>query len=62
MHYYKFRSLENIKRFLDILINERLYAARYDKLNDPMEGSYLVDSHCCPLKAVDSNVGNSLMP
>ena len=45
MHYYKFRSLENIKRFLDILISERLYAARYDKLNDPMEGSYLVDSH-----------------
>lgn len=41
--YYKFRSLQNTKRFLDILINERLYASRYDELNDPMEGAYLTD-------------------
>lgn len=43
-HYYKFRSLQNLKRFLDILINERLYASRYDELNDPMEGAYLTDA------------------
>ncbi len=42
-HYYKFRSLQNVKRFLDILINERFYVPRYDELNDPMEGVYLTD-------------------
>ena len=43
-HYYKFRSLQNLKRFIDIILNERLYASRYDELNDPMEGAYLTDS------------------
>ena len=43
-HYYKFRSLQNLKRFIDIILNERLYASRYDELNDPMEGVYLTDS------------------
>lgn len=38
--YYKFRSLQNPKRFIDIILNERLYASRYDELNDPMEGIY----------------------
>lgn len=42
-HYYKFRGLQNIKRFIDIILNERLYAARYDELNDPMEGVYLTN-------------------
>ena len=42
-HYYKFRSLQNLRRFLDIVVNERLYAAGYGELNDPMEGAYLVD-------------------
>lgn len=43
-HYYKFRSLNNIRYFLDILVNNRLYAARYDELNDPMEGAYLINA------------------
>lgn len=42
-HYYKFRSLQNLKRFIDIILNERLYASRYNELNDPMEGVYLTD-------------------
>ena len=42
-HYYKFRSLQNLKRFIDIILNERLYASRYDELNDPMEGVYLAN-------------------
>lgn len=42
-HYYKFRSLQNLKRFIDIILNNRLYASRYDELNDPMEGAYLID-------------------
>jgi len=44
-HYYKFRSLWNLKYFSDIITNERLYAARYDELNDPMEGAFLIDYH-----------------
>ena len=44
-HYYKFRSLNNIRHFLDILVNNRLYTARYDELNDPMEGAYLINGY-----------------
>lgn len=38
---YKYRSLDNFKNFIDIIVNNRLYAAKYDDLNDPMEGHYL---------------------
>ena len=38
---YKYRSIDNFKFFVDIIINERLYAAPYQDLNDPMEGHYL---------------------
>lgn len=41
---YKYRSLKNMTYFLDILINKRLYATTYDKLNDPMEGAYMYNS------------------
>lgn len=37
---YKYRSLDNFKNFVDIIMNNRLFAARYDTLNDPMEGNY----------------------
>ena len=38
---YKYRTTDNFKNFVDILLNNRLYAAKYDTLNDPMEGHYL---------------------
>ncbi len=38
---YKYRSLQNFERFVDILINRRLYAAPFLNLNDPMEGRYV---------------------
>lgn len=38
---YKYRSLEDFKKFIDILTYKRLYAANYTDLNDPMEGQYL---------------------
>ena len=38
---YKYRSLQNFERFVDILINRRLYAAPFLRLNDPMEGRYV---------------------
>lgn len=43
MPLYKFRSLQNLRRFLDILINKRLYMAHYNEMNDPMEGAFYSD-------------------
>jgi len=37
---YKYRSLDNFKNFVDIILKNRLYSARYKDLNDPMEGQY----------------------
>lgn len=41
--YYKYKSLngDNWKYLLDIILNNRLYCAKYNQLNDPMEGYYL---------------------
>ncbi len=38
MKLYKFRSLTEFDRVLDIVVMQQLYCARYDKLNDPFEG------------------------
>ena len=38
--YYKYRSLSDLERFLDIIVNNRLYGAVYKELNDPMEGKF----------------------
>lgn len=43
MALYKFRSLQNLRRFLDILVKKRLYMAHYNEMNDPMEGAFLSD-------------------
>ncbi len=43
MTYYKYRSLNNLKFFLDILLNKRLYTSKYSELNDPMEGFFTYD-------------------
>lgn len=43
MKLYKFRTLQNLRRFLDILINKRLYMAHYNEMNDPMEGVFYMD-------------------
>ncbi|WNH13866.1 DUF2971 domain-containing protein [Thalassobellus suaedae] len=37
---YKYRSLDNFKNFVDIILKNRLFAAPYKDLNDPMEGQY----------------------
>ena len=39
---YKYRSVDNLRYFLDILIYKRLYLASYTELNDPMEGAYRI--------------------
>ena len=38
---YKYRSLQAFERFVDILLNRRLYTAPFLSLNDPMEGRYV---------------------
>lgn len=37
---YKYRAFSNFENLVDIIVNSRLYAASYDKMNDPMEGGY----------------------
>jgi hypothetical protein len=37
---YKYRDFNNFERVLDIILNKRLYAAKYTELNDPMEGIF----------------------
>lgn len=44
MKLYKYRDTANIKFLLDIFLNNRLYAATYREMNDPMEGHYLYRS------------------
>lgn len=41
---YKYRGFANLERTLDIFINKRLWAAKFEKLNDPMEGLFFYDS------------------
>jgi len=43
LSFYKYKSLSNFEFLLDILLKERLYAASYHELNDPMEGVIKVD-------------------
>jgi hypothetical protein len=38
---YKYRGIKEMRYFVDIILNQRLYAAPYLDLNDPMEGHYL---------------------
>lgn len=46
--YYKYRSIDNFKRFLDIILNKRLYGCTYQELNDPMEGHFLYPAQFDP--------------
>lgn len=40
MKLYKFRSLENFDRIVDILANKKFYLSKWNNLNDPMEGYF----------------------
>jgi len=37
---YKYRSINNFKNYVDIILNNRLWASNYKDMNDPMEGHY----------------------
>lgn len=42
--FYKYKTLDNFEFLLDLILKERLYAAKYDELNDPMEGVINVEN------------------
>ena len=50
---YKYRGIKELRYFVDIVLNQRLYAAPYFDLNDPMEGHYLYNKG-----ELDSDVRN----
>jgi len=50
---YKYRGIKELRYFVDIVLNQRLYAAGYFDLNDPMEGHYLYNKG-----ELDSDVRN----
>ena len=48
-HYFKYKSLNGIsfQYFVQMLLDEKIYASTFDKLNDPMEGAFLSDDSFC---------------
>lgn len=42
-HYFKYKSLsgDSFKYFVELLLNQKMYAATFNQLNDPMEGMFL---------------------
>ena len=38
--FFKFQRLDKFDRFIEIVVNKRLYGAVYKELNDPMEGKF----------------------
>ncbi len=44
MKLYKYMSLENLWRVLDIVVMQRVYCAHWEKLNDPLEGRFMIVS------------------
>jgi hypothetical protein len=56
---YKYRTLHNFENVLDIIINQRLYAATFESMNDPMEGFYNLSENvgADDLEALESLMG-----
>ena len=44
-HYFKYKSLkgDSFKYFVKMLVESKMYASNFKKLNDPMEGAFLSD-------------------
>ena len=42
--FYNYRSIKDFKRFMDILVHNRLYSTDFGNLNDPMEGVFTFSS------------------
>jgi len=50
---YKYKTIGSFRFLLDIIVNQRLYAAKYNKLNDPMEGLFWYNPELFPQQFVD---------
>lgn len=52
-HYFKYKSLDgdSFKYFVKMLVESKMYASCFKKLNDPMEGAFLTSS--CNNKVID---------
>lgn len=38
--FYKYKSVQNLKRFMELVYTQKLYAPRLEELNDAKEGAY----------------------
>ena len=47
---YKYRALEPFEYIMDIMLNQRFYAAQFRELNDPMEGLFYAPTIPEPLQ------------
>lgn len=41
MTLYKYTSIEKFHQIIDVILNDRLYAATLEQLNDPFEGNFI---------------------
>lgn len=55
--YYKYRDFSSLQFALDIFVNKRMFAASFETLNDPMEGSYLYEQGMLAQYQVDAIYG-----
>lgn len=51
---HKYRGLSNLSFALDILVNQRMFAAEFKELNDPMEGTYLYEEGTLSPSQIDA--------
>lgn len=57
---YKYRSLQNLKRVLEILVKGELYGAKPNELNDPMEAYFLcLDKSSLSVKIMEEKFKNA---
>lgn len=58
---YKYRSLSPLEHVLDIIVNQRLYCAPYEHLNDPFEGQFQTTLSAPMFFRAGSRVGEPLV-
>lgn len=54
---YKYRGFSNLLFALDIFVEQRLYAAGFETLNDPMEGHYVYEDGTLTQQQIDAIYG-----
>lgn len=61
MTLYKYRSLDNVKRLIEIILDKRIYVPRFKELNDPMEGFYTYTKDLLPYKKEINTLKNEAL-